>query len=403
MNKNIIYGIIFTLLSINVYANNIQTAGNQSNTGDESSEIERGKWYQFTSDFFSNCVSEITEVKKQNENKETTGSSVSAVNAQGSVKTMNSCITNSYNPLQPQVERKKISQKGCPSEIKTLGACSFSLVPAIHNQNQKVSVNENSFYGAAEFSCVNGVWQNISATTSCVSREVNKCPEMKVDWGSCSGYTKESKNETTFKLLSSNNKKGYVYMNCKNGAWQISANHISYCDTGSCPLTGKVSWYDQNVIDVIKNKNIVNGENANQYAGNVMTSQSHDTEIQVRSNSSNLGQIEELELNLNNQLPYENSHAYKKLPKCIGEIKSIDGLNAIAEYVQEDKTFFNSITEATEKSNFIKGRANFICSQGNWVLDGTPTCKRETNLNCVAKVVRKVNEIEEKMYQCNFY
>lgn len=403
MNKNIIYGIILALLSINAYANNPPAGGNQGSTGDQSSEIERGKWYQFTSDFFSNCVSEIIEVKKQNETKETTGSSVSAVNAQGNVRTMNSCITNSYNPLQPQVERKKISQKGCPSETKILDYCSFSLVPAMHNQNQKVSVNENDFYGAAEFSCVDGVWQNISATTNCVSREINKCPEMKIEWGSCSGYTKESKNETTFKLLSSNDKKGYVYMNCKNGAWQISSDHVSYCDATACPSTGNISWYDQNVIDVIKNKNIVNGQSVNAVAGNVMSSSSYNPEIKVSSNSLDESQIEELNFNLNNSLPYENSHAYKKLPKCIGKIKLIDSLNATAEYIQEDKSFFNSITDATENSNFIKGRANFICSQGNWVLIGTPTCKRETNLNCVAKVVRKVNEIEEKMYQCDFY
>jgi len=357
-----------------------QNSGNGANIGDPSADIERGKWYQFTKDFFNNCVSEITEVKKQNESKETAGSSVSSVNANGSVKTMSSCITSTYNPLQSQVDRKVISQKGCKSETKNVGVCSFSLVPAMHNQNQKVAVNENTFSGVAEFSCMNGSWQQISASTNCQAKESIKCPEIKQEWGLCSGFTVESKDNTTFKLFSSNSKIGYLYLNCKNGAWQISANHISYCEATACPLTGKVSWYDQNVIDVIKNKSIVN-EEANDIEDSLLTSK----------------------LSLENNLPYENNLSYKKLPKCISDIKSFDGISGYTDYKQDDTTYFNSSTEATQKGEFYKGRAEFKCIQGKWVVEENSICKRVTNisdLNCLPKVVRVVNGIEEKMYQC---
>ncbi len=401
MNKNIIYIILLAILSLNVNATqrydenqkvgsytNMSSGGtngthNNSGNGDTSSDIERGKWYQFTKDFFSNCVSEITEVKKQSIDKETSGSSVSSVNARGSVKTMSSCITNNYNPLQPQVDRTKITQKGCKSEIKNMGICSFSLVPAMHNQNQKVAVNENSFSGVAEFSCVNGDWQQISASSNCVSKEVNKCPEINYSWGACSGITKESKNDTIFKLNSDNGKKGYVYVKCQNGTWQISANHISYCDSSACPLTGKVSWYDQNIIDIIKNEDVTNA------TGSI-----------PNSNSLNLP---EEELSLINELPYENNLAYQKLPKCIGDIKSTDGITGYSEIKEDDKTYFNNITEATQKGNFLKGKSDFKCVEGKWIYEGSPICKRETNisgLNCTPKIVRVVNGIKEEMYQC---
>lgn len=401
MIKNIKYLILLSIISLNINAtenkynypnevdlnnqnytnevgSSIQNSHNQLGNGDTSADIERGKWYQFTKDFFSNCVSEIIEIKKQSEDKETVGSSVSSVNANGSVKTMSSCITNTYNPLQAQVNREVITQKGCKSETKNVGVCTFSLVPAMHNQNQKVAVNENSFSGVAEFSCVNGSWQQITASTSCQSKESLKCPEMKIDWGTCSGFTVESKDNTTFKLLSSNSKSGYVYMNCKNGVWQISPNHISYCDSSSCPLTGNVSWYDQNVIDIIKNK---------------------DTQVTGSLSNGNV----QGNLNLVNNLPYENNLSYKKLPKCISAIKSLDGILGYSKYEKNDTTYFNNITEATQKGDFYKGSAEFKCIQGKWVAEENSICNRVTNisdLNCLPKVVRVVNGIEEKMYQC---
>lgn len=381
--KNYIYLIFCILLSTNSYGMETNGTGQQTGTGDSSSEIERGKWYRFTRDFFSNCVSTITEVKNKSDSYETSGASVSSVNADGNVKTMSSCITNTYNPLQSQVDRTKVTNKGCKSELRKINNCSFSLVPATHNQKQKTTVSENDFYGTAEFTCNNGTWQNISASTSCQSKDTNKCASLNIKWGSnmCEGVVQESRNNTTVKLLSTNSKEGYVYVNCTNGNWQISPTQTSFCKTAGCP-SGKVSWYDQYVIDVIK-----------------------DTETTNGSGSSGRNELisNEDSFNLNNQLPFENNKAYRKLPKCIGDIKSFDnGLTGYAEYKYEDKTYFKSLTEAAELSNFLKGRADFKCIQGKWIQEEGSICKRESSLNCIPKTIRVVNGIEEKMYQCNF-